>query len=221
MEKETNVIIYRACPAGFAKNKVIEDKHELVNLCFNSMLEAFDGIDYQLIVLLDKPSQKFRKLFEGHDVRESFFGDLQNGNVKSFHKQLDLVMELKKDYLLVEDDYYFLPESGNIINEAISSLPFITPYDHPDYYYSDLHAYKRDVIVEAGHHWQTVDSTTLTFGGQYEVLKEMVDTIKDYGITDHPMWKDVTGKYPLYSPIPTLSTHMETEFISPVTSFPF
>lgn len=213
-------VIYRACPQGNPKNKVIEDKHEMVEFCFNSFLKAFSGVDYKLKILLDKPNNSFRKIFEGYDVEESFYDSLGEGNVKSFHRQIDLALEYGECYLFVEDDYYFFPNAGKVMERAVQTFPFVSPYDHPAHYEGAFLLAARN-IVYIGHHFQTVPSTTLTFGGSYEALADEADTMKEYGWADHPMFMDITQRYPLYAPIPTLATHMEVESLSPGVSFPF
>lgn len=223
-------VIYRACSTGNPdKIRPIQDKYDLVKTCFNSMLRAFGGVEYKLIVLLDKPTNEFRDIFncmslDGYE--ETFYIDWNEGNVKSFHRQLDIArsgLELRGrgEFLLVEDDYYFLPGSGTIISKAVKELPFITPYDHPGYYSEKTHHYKKDVVIAGGHHWMNVISTTLTFGGQCSYLRKEIDTMKKYAWADHPMWCDVTKRIPLYAPIPSLATHMETQYLAPVIDWKF
>lgn len=205
-------IIYRACSVGSEKERPINGKIELVKFCFNSFKKAFEGLDYELIVLLDKPNNDLRNIFKGEQTEESFYSDFNEGNVRSFHRQLDLAGGSDR-FMLVEDDYYFVPGSGRKL--LCLEFPFFTPYDHPGYYTESTHDYKRNVEYTDGHHWQTVISTTLTFGGQGWALEQEMDTLKKYGWADHPMWCDITQRLPLYSPIPTLATHCETPHLSP------
>lgn len=208
------LIVYRACSTGsINKERPIEGKYNLVKKCFGSFIEAFKG--YKPIILLDKPNEEFRELFKGYEVIESFHPDFTSGNVGTFHKQIDLALEAKEDFFFVEDDYFFLPDSGKKIVEAIKELPFVTPYDHPGYYFEDTHDYKRNIKLIGNQHWQTIISTTLTFGGQYQALKEVHEKMRTYGWADHPMWVDVIKEYALWSPIPTLATHMETPHLAP------
>jgi hypothetical protein len=214
------LIVYRACSVGGLKERPIEDKRELVKTCFTSFLKAFGGVDYSLKILLDKPNTEFRELFKGHDVEESFYADFSEGNTRSFHRQIDIALEKGKDFLFVEDDYFWL--DGKPVELALKEVDgFITPYDHPGYYSEDIHSYDKKVRVMGNHHWQRVISTTLTFGGKYEHLKQEAETMKKYGWADHPMWLNVTKRLPLYSPIPTLATHMETPHLSPCVDWPF
>ena len=210
------IIIYRACAYGSAlKERPIKDKIELVKFCFRSFKKAFKDVDYELVVLMDKPNQDLRNIFKGEKTETSFYPDFNEGNTKSFHRQLEIALEKKVNFMFVEDDYYFLPHAGKRIVEALEWFDFLTPYDHPDYYKDKVHATGKLTRQIDGQHWQTVKSTTLTFAGRHDALKKEVETIKKYGWADHPMWLDITQRYNLWSPMPTLATHMETPFLSP------
>jgi hypothetical protein len=208
------LIVYRATPVGSPKPRPIKDKEKLVKTCFRSFLKSFKGVKYDLVVLLDKPNESFRKFFKKHEVIESFNPDFNTGNIGTFHKQIDLVLERKpKRFFFVEDDYYFLPHAGKIIDKV--DLGFFTPYDHPRYYDESIHEYPREVILSGGHHWTTVISTTLTFGGKAKLLAKEAVTMKRYGWADHDMWSNITERRKLWCPVPTLATHMETPHLAP------
>lgn len=209
------LIVYRACSVPNPVKTQTYPKVELVKKCFASFCQAFQDLEYNLIVLLDKPTAVFRDIFKGHKAEETYYPYFNEGNVNSFHRQIDLALDHKTDFLFVEDDYLFLPHSGKKITEAVKELGFITPYDHPGYYIEKEHEYKRQVTFTASHHWQTVISTTLTFGGRYEMLKKEADTMKKYGYADHYMWKDITQRHKLWAPIPSLATHMEEPHLAP------
>lgn len=213
-------VIYRACSIGNpTKHRPIENRPELLKTCFESFLHAFRNVDYDLTILLDKPDNYYRNLYEGHTVEEAYYSNFNEGNTKSFHRQLDLALEGERPFLLVEDDYYFVPHAGDILSKC--TLPFYTPYLHPDYFTLDIHNEKKEVIDHNNTCWMSVSATTLTFGGQHDALVKEYDTMKKYGWADYPMWCDVTQREKLYTPIPTLATHMETGMLSPFTVWPF
>lgn len=201
------------------KVRPISSRPELLTTCFQSFIAAFKGTEYDLTILLDKPTNEYRTIYKGYKVEESYYSDFNEGNTKSFHRQLDLAIEGKRQYLLVEDDYYFVPQAGKIISTC--TLPFFTPYLHPDYFSGHTHTEKKDVIDHKNTCWMSVQATTLTFGGQYDALLREYETMKKYGWADYPMWCDVTQREKLYTPIPTLATHMEHEMLSPFTTWPF
>jgi hypothetical protein len=207
------IIIYRACPnKNPVKNLIVEPKEELIRVCFKSFKEAFKGVDYKLIVLVDKPNQKTAEIFKNCEVEETSYNDWNEGNIKSFHRQLDLAASYQGEkFLLVEDDYLWVPGAGEII-DAID-FPFFTPYDHPHHY-----PLREEVFLSSGRHWRTNISTTLTFGGKVECLKKVAPTMKLYGWNDHKMWMDILENdkdIQLWSPIPSLATHAEPEVLAP------
>lgn len=208
------LVVYRACSVGSSKPRPIEGKIELVRRCYESFLEAFKGVDYELKVLLDKPSAELREIF-GPDCEETFYGSFTEGNTKSFHRQIDLALEAEDDFLFVEDDYLWIPGAGKVIQDTLEELPFITPYLHPGYFTEDTHNYKKEVRLVNDRVWFGVVSTTLTFGGKYQSLLEEHETMRKYGWADHPMWCDITQRIPLYTPANTLATHCETPWLAP------
>jgi hypothetical protein len=214
------IVIYRACPFGAKKKRIIDDKYELVKKCFLSFKEAFKDVKYNLVVLIDKGNDKFNSIFKGEKIERSYYPDFNEGNMGSFHRQIDIALCREDNFFFVEDDYLFVPNSGKTIKTILDDYEetkpfFITPYDHPDYYTQSKFDYKRKVMLISGHHWQTITSTTLTFGGKYQALLNEYKTMKKYGWADENMWKDITERYKLYSPIPSFATHTEVKFLAP------
>lgn len=195
------------------------DKSQLVQTCYNSFITAFMDVQPRVTFLIDKPTLDLVKLADAcpfqHDIEIFHFNDFNEGNIGTFHRQLDLAENMDK-VLFLEDDYYFLPDAGSTINLALDTLEIITPYDHPGYYTEDVHVCRgKQVKLAAGHHWQDVLSTCLTFACKGSFIKEEKETMKKFGWADHPMWCELTQWHTLWSPIPTLATHMEVEYLSP------
>jgi hypothetical protein len=191
---------------------------DLVRYCFISVMRAFRKVDCKFTFLLDKPNTELIDLVNTCDrdykISTSNIPDWSEANKQTFHKQLDIAEKCLDKVFFLEDDYYILPKAGPIIHDMLDNCDFLTPYDHPGYYTEETHNYKRDVIFENGRHWQTVISTCLTFGTHSSIIRCEKKRMKEYGWSDHPMWCDLTKDYKLYSPIPSLATHMETEFLS-------
>lgn len=214
-------IIYRACSIGNPnKNRPIKDRFELIKTCFRSFENAFRGVDCNVTILLDKPTNEYRGLFSAYKREETFYTSFDEGNTRSFHRQIDLALQAKKPFFFIEDDYFFLPGTGKILYEAAKET-FVTPYDHPGYYLEKEHDYPRHVRLIGGQHFASIISTTLTFGGSYESLRKEADTMRSYGWADHHMWCDITKRRTLYSPIPSLATHMEIEHLAPGIDWKF
>lgn len=211
-------IIYRMCPEGNPNKERPQNmsKMELIKVCFDSVIKAFPNAEYTF--LIDKPSVEIVDLADScprpHSIETTHHEDWGTGNMMSFRRQLEIAVGLDK-VLLLEDDYYFNEGSGEIIESALDELQFLTPYDHPGYYTEDIHSYKRHVRMAGNHHWQNVTSTCLTFASKGEHIKRVKGTMEEFGWADHPMWSELTKLYDLWSPIPSLATHMETPFIAP------
>jgi len=214
-------VLYRLCPEGNPlKQRPIRPKLNLISACFHSFIKAFETVCPKVWFLVDKPSDELMEIVEGcpfpFKVETFRFGDWGSGNKGTFYRQLDIASGLEGKVFFLEDDYYFLPEAGKAIDEALDSLAFLTPYDHPGYYTEEGHRYKREVRIAGNRHWQTVKDTTLTFATHANLVKHEIETMKFFGWVDVKLWAELSKRHQLWSPIPSLATHMETPYLSPV-----
>lgn len=211
-------VLYRACSIANSKEKPIQGtKYDLMKLCFDSFIQAFETVNPKVIFLIDNPDYESVELFDTcpfpHEIQT------QNiGNVGTFHKQLELAVKLEGKVFLLEDDYYFLPDAGEKIIKGLNKLDgFLTPYDHPDFYRMEEHTLweKQAVQATGTHHWATGRSTTLTFAGDVYLFRGYADLMHGYGIADYPMWNEITKTTKLWRSIPSLATHMESNMLAP------
>lgn len=243
MDKPEITILYRCTPIE-SINKIRPGnlkKMDLVNLCLGSAKEAFKGIDVKWILLIDKPNYDFVDMIESHfdpakdkyEMLTTNFADWNGGNIGSFHRQLDIASTLDGKVLFLEDDYFILPESGQKIIDGLNERAWISIYDHPGYYTEPKHLGAKGYgfsFRTKGQAWLGVSSTTLTFASHADQIKEQASRMKKFGWADSEMWESMTvfidydadidfdTKAPqidLYSPVPTLATHMETPWLSP------
>lgn len=131
----------------------------------------------------------------------------------------------------VEDDYFHLENSRQILLEGLQRVDYVTLYDHIDKYIPAVvggnkfigedGAEETRVFLTAHRHWKLTNSTTMTFATTTGVLRE-----------DEFLWKEFTsGTYPhdfdcfvtlrgrgrtLASPIPSLATHCEPRWAAPL-----
>lgn len=212
------LVIYRLCSEGNPdKKRPIWPKMKLVEACFTSVMKAFD-CEFHFII--DKPTVELVNLVKtcSHPYTMEILHTQgwMEGNEASYFRQLDVASEREDSVMLLEDDYYLLPNAGRKIEEALKELTFITPYDHPGYYTETKHKYLRKVVNVGDHHWQKVIDTTLTFGASSgRIIKDNIDKFKSNSVWDEHIWETL-GEYELWSPIPSLATHMETPYLSPV-----
>lgn len=134
----------------------------------------------------------------------------------------------------VEDDYFHLENSRQILLEGLERAHYVTLYDHVDKYIpasaggnhfiGDDGAEETRVFLTKSRHWKLTNSTTMTFATTVDILRE-----------DEPVWRKFTsGTYPhdfdcfiqlrnngrtLASPIPSLSTHCEPMWAAPLINW--
>lgn len=188
------------------------DKQGLIELCMGSFVKAFENIQPTVHFIVDKPTIELTDLCDSipfeHEIEILHTEDWNSGNLASFYRQIDIAKESNDDVFFLEDDYYFLPNAGEEIDKALRIYDFVSPYQHPDIEPLDQ--------VRLG--WQLIPSTTLTFATKPQLV---TDDMKKYGWADEPMWKEITKKYTLAQPVPSLATHMEKPFLSPSVDWSF
>lgn len=190
------------------------NKHQIVETAYKSFLNTFTSPTHFII---DKPEPWIVEMVKNRgDVTTTDTMDWDTGNFDTFRIQLKLASEQTEPVLLLEDDYFWLePDSENILEQSIRELGFVSPYDHPNHYFEQGYNNPRQIKVAGGRHWQSVLSTTLTFGATPELIRSNWDKLNGHGTIDDEMWKSITNVDKLWSPIPSLATHMETDYLSP------
>lgn len=208
------VVIYRLCPQGnpLKKRPNGMSKRELVETAYKSFLKTFSC---ETVFVIDKPEDWILNMVSDRgSVIELETFDWQTGNENSFKVQLQIARQQKEPVLLLEDDYLWINYGAEMILEkAIKDLGFVSPYDHPNHYFEDGYCGPRTVKIAGDHHWQNIVSTTLTFGAKPELIDKYWEDLTSHGTVDDKMWKSIDHK--LWSPIPSLATHMETDYLSP------
>lgn len=189
-----------------------EDKKKLNILCLESFVEAYREIDPHVVMICDRCPDYYKGLVQSIVPFEMEVEFTSSGIRENAVHQYDYI---KNDdiYLFQECDYYYRKGTGKAMIEAARKFDFITPYDHPDAY---MKPFKTELALLGGLHWRTVDSTTSTFMARGSKVKEQLDLFKKYGWEDHDRWIDLGTKgYKLWSPIPSIATHMVAEFMAP------
>jgi len=220
------VIVYRLCPEGNPlKKRPIWPKMDLVTTCFKSVMEAFKGTQTTFHFILDKATPELIALVKScpfQYVIEPFREpSWEIGNEVTYFRQLDIASETTDKVLLLEDDYYFLQDTGKTLINALDELDFVTPYDHPGYYTEHKHDYLKEVRLVGDYHFMKIIDTTLTFGARSgKLIKDNLAEFKSNSVWDEKIWKKLAN-YGLWCPIPSLATHMETDYLAPSIKWPF
>lgn len=201
------------------------DKYRLVKFCLKSFVGAWGELRPRIVFLMDKCpadwSEMVREVIPAGWETE-FVEVGKHGQDQSYLVQLEMAKKQgeEKTVFFQEDDYYYLPseDTGEKIEAAIWELGFVNPYDHGEFYkmpdYHPTGPYEIKVVDDQ--HWRTVMFNTMTWGTRVELLKEYWQELTKHGCYDKDTWDGLREKgMRLWSPIPTLATHMHSEWLSP------
>ncbi len=151
-------------------------------------------------------------------------------NSKNFKKILsenELIYFVENDYL------HTIDSKKNLIDAFNFNVHYVSLYDHPDYYDNlknlidfrqALDNPSKKVLLGKHRHWVTTASTTCTFAvkkktlmADYEYFKKMCK--RDIP-RDHKIFTQLTNKGRLLIiPIPSLATHIETNYLAPLVNW--
>lgn len=231
-------VFYRISDNGF-KNKIKPSYITKYN-CLKNALNVFkgDNVFFKVYVdsVVDETDKLIHLLCDGRKNVEVINIDTKS-NGFSFRKVYEDACLLKDDDLVyfLEDDYLHKEESLSILVDAAKCnySDYITLYDHPDKYDNNktgVNPFCSDfgettkVFKTNTHHWKITNSTTMTFAAFADVLKRDKNVFWKYTETGYPYDFDIfmelinQNKY-LSSPIPSLSTHGETNFLASFTDW--
>jgi hypothetical protein len=181
-------IAYRIYPR-VSRNPPIykDDKYKLAEFCLKSFKESLGSLNVKIWALLDGCPPEYESLFKKYFDQNNLVIMHLNaiGNKATFDLQIKILSEQQDCELIyfAEDDYFYLPNQFKMMIDSFKQNPevdFISPYDHPDYYYHQLHRYRSDIKVLAYHHWRTIASTTCTFLTSKKNLMKTKKVLKLY-----------------------------------------
>lgn len=133
---------------------------------------------------------------------------------------------------MLEDDYLHTKDALSVIFGGLALAPYVTGYDHPDKYVNAGQG-GNPLITGGGEvtrvyrgpdrHWRGTNSTTMTFATTLDVLRRdgaemrMFTQAEKRPPDDFHMFLALgtTKGRLLVSPVPAVSTHGETAFLSP------
>ncbi|MGO9336606.1 MAG: glycosyltransferase [Terracidiphilus sp.] len=182
------------------------DKFKLAEMCLQSFKRALGGLRVQIWALLDGCPPEYEALFRQTFQSENLeIVSLQKiGNLATFSLQVDLLAaQTEAPYVYFgEDDYFYLPDALEKMVTFMRENPdvdFVTPYDHPDSYYTSSRFERHLVRPFGDRYWRTASSTCLTFLTSRENLARTETMFKTYsrGNMDCPLWLALTQKFEL------------------------
>jgi hypothetical protein len=258
------VVAYRIYP-GISKSPAYfsEDKFKLSEMCLQSFRRSLGGLKVRVWALLDGCPPEYEALFRESlkDVSLEILHLQKEGNYATFGRQIEiLTKQTDSEYVFfAEDDYFYFPGALKKMLTFMREnrdVDFVTPYDHPDAYFTSSRHEKHLIRPFGDRYWRTASSTCLTFLTSKKVLLRTQSMFGAYctGTMDCPIWLALTQKlglgnakvhwsnsdrvkiwlrtwlsgfvrivfgrqYKLWSPLPTLSTHMESTCLSPIVDW--
>lgn len=203
-------VAYRIYP-GVSKAPAFfsSDKFKLSAMCLRSFRGALGGLKAKVWALLDgcppEYESLFREVLAGCDLEIVILNKI--GNLPTFELQIDLLAKQTAAPFVyfAEDDYFYLPGALEKMVEFMrqnADADFVTPYDHPDSYFSSSRHERHLVRPFRDTYWRTASSTCLTFLTSKQNLVRTQGVFRTYsrGNMDCPIWLSLTQKMELCNP---------------------
>jgi hypothetical protein len=195
------------------------NKIALARMCLISFVEGFSDIKPKIHFLLDACDQEWDDMIKElvpfeYEIEHLNFGSLFTSGLL----QYDRARGLDEPILFQEDDYVYLKGSGKKIDDAIRELEFVAPYDHREFYTVNqtFHKGPFDIKLIGEQHWRTIDFNTMTWGCHSGRIDNYWDPLHRKGFWDKDTWDQMAIEgAKLWSPIPSLCTHMHADFLAP------
>lgn len=223
-------IFYRISDAGYKKIKpdYINNENCLSNFT-RIFKEYIDDIFITADNVCDDTYDMICKYIDPNRIERVSVGH----GAGTFNLTLNKALEHDDNEVVyfVENDYIHKTGSPKILLEGFElGFPYITLYDHPDKYmepsiggnpFCQGGAENTRVYLTKNSHWKITNSTTMTFASKVKDLKIDKPIIRKWTSGTHPddfkMFLEIRsqGRF-LVSPIPSYSTHGETQWLSPL-----
>jgi len=156
-----------------------DDKLKLAGFCLKSFKASLGDLRVKVWGLLDNcpPAYEelFTRLWSPQDLTLVRFPGV--GDAATFREQTRILMDQTDAEIvyLAEDDYFYLPGQFPLAVDFLkqnADAHFVSPYDHPDIYTTELHRLPRETRTVAGRNWNSCCSTTHTFMTRRDTLRE-------------------------------------------------
>jgi len=221
-------IFYRISNNSYKKNRL---PHATKEHCLDNFLSVFKK--YNINLIADNVTEPSLLEFIKSKQSDKFKIEYTSlGNGQCFKHCLHRACNELNDGIvyLVEDDYLHLPNSDKLLMEGLELASYLTLYNHPDKFINAENGGNPQVseggeitrvVATKSSVWKLTNSTTCTFATHINVLKEDINIWDKYLYDSYP--KDyaafceliqINGRS-LLSPIPSLSTHAEIEWLAP------
>lgn len=218
------IVYYRMCnvPSTNPSPILQEDKYRLNKYCLKSFVRGYQDISPKVHFILDYCRGHYDEMISGNCPFEYTIEHTELGINGTCLRQYELARESREDIVLFQEcDYVYLPDVGYKMMMAIKEFGIVSPYDHPDMYVRyDIHNRLNEIAIYANHHFRTATRNTMTFGIQNDIFKDNYDIFYKYGYLDGDVWYDLAKKnHRLWTPIPSLATHMVKDYMAPIVDW--
>ena len=219
-------ILFRISNMGNQKNKIpyINDKKN----AFLHILSTLNSC-HELYVFADNVTDDLYQFFiDNYDSSKIFRTNL--GNYLTLMHVLDFAIENFNDedsIYVCEDDYIYLPNALDVIEEGLQISNYSSGYDHPDKYinrddggpnpYISNGGEVTRVVVTEHSHWKHTNSLCMTFAAKLKTLKDDYNDFASLGYSaDFQLFTNLRCKKDRIcaSCIPSVSTHGELEWLA-------
>jgi FkbM family methyltransferase len=227
-------VLYRTSDAGY--NKV---KPNYVNnaSCLKNAIKMFPTNKFNWHIIADNTSESTNKDILNIAQNTSIDYASVGHGAGTFNLALDYALTLDDNDIVyfLENDYIHRKGSYQALIAAMDHLQpsFLSLYDHPDKYldpsrggnkYCEGGAEDTRVYLAGNVHWKITNSTTMTFATTVATLKRVEPILRKWTTTSHPhdfeMFMELREQGEiLITPIPSYSTHGETQWLAPTINW--
>lgn len=214
-------VIYRLCDIRASNPSPIfyEDKVVLNLHCLKSFGKAFQDLQPRVHFIADHCKHDYdediQKLvpWAEYEIEKTNTGINEN-----FLLAARRALEADDDIFIQECDYEFQADIGISLHNAIQRYGLVSHYDHPDKYPGET-----ELEIFDSRHWRTAISTTTTFGVKKDLFKKHYNLFVAHGYLDHIKFVELREKagIKLWTPIPSMATHMVSDWIAPNVEWSF
>lgn len=193
------------------------DKFRLAELGLASLKRATEGLDVAFYAIVDGCPHDYVQLVTRYFPEAEIACVDGVGNSRTFAMQMEwLCTQQAADMVyLAEDDYFYTGQLAWMIAwlKMGRGNSFVTPFDHLDYYTSELHRVPTRLFYHQ-HHWALRASTCLTFMTQKQTLIRTRKVFESYheGDLDVSIFMALT-KWRVFNLVYVLQCTLQTPFL--------
>jgi len=223
-------VFYRISDGGY--NKIKPDYVCKKLDVFERFYKIFNK--YEIYVVADNVCEETYQFLLKYINKDKLFRT-QLSNAEAFMYAVNYSLQnfdINEIVYFAEDDYLYTEHADKIILEGLEVGDYSSGYDHPDKYKNHSDGGPNPFIKDGGEitrvmltqntHWKITNSCCMTFAVKLKTIKEDILIIQKYCGGKHPhdfeMFIELNkkNKRKVVSSIPGVSTHGETEWLSPL-----